>query len=255
MRDTRPAKRCIGAVEEWVDKLQVYPRTKPEYIDQAAFSLISKVRAVSTAVCALVDKKFDDEAFSCSRTALEIAIGLRHLSNKDTERRVRRYVEYYGKHREEWVTLTNKYYPTQEKTYSNDHSHLLKMAQKYSSPHKWSESDLRRMAAEPSTVDFKEDGSPDTWEFQYEFMYKWTSYYVHGTVVALDVHVPHSGRPWVLGPAAQPTSVGKLAIFNVISSLYASVLFATRMCNIDIDKKLWPLFKRSFDSTYQNWDK
>lgn len=104
------------------------------YRNAVLLALASKALTVSRAVCLLVEKGFLTEAFGLSRTLLDIYFCVRYIGNKDSENRATTYVEYQARVRQEWSTLTQKYYPTHPAASFKLDKHILEIAEKF--PHK-----------------------------------------------------------------------------------------------------------------------
>ena len=70
------------------------------------------------------------------------------------------------------------------------------------------------MANEPDTYETLE-GVPFKWEFDYDWIYFWTSQYVHGTVVSLDSHAVMPLEPFLMTAAPKRGKhTAGLAAFN-----------------------------------------
>jgi hypothetical protein len=72
------------------------------------------------------------------------------------------------------------------------------------------------------TLEVDQSGAPLTYEFLYEAVYRWTSHFVHPTVVALDSHLVQAGRdPFSVHARGliSGSQYYQMALFNVVSFL------------------------------------
>jgi hypothetical protein len=101
------------------------------------------------------------------------------------------------------------------------------------------------MAIEPDKHE-KVDGQPVTWEFDYDWIYFWTSQYVHATVVCMDSHsvVPKEAFSINIAPQRGEHTAG-LAVFNAALYLQKILVMAFRALKHDFpeDELLKPLGK------------
>ena len=73
--------------------------------------------------------------------------------------------------------------------------------------------------------------------------YKWTSHFVHGTVVALDMHAMEPGRSFVVGGGQQRREKGGMAGFNAAIYLFKSTVLAFRGLKYEVPKELQDEFE------------
>lgn len=140
----------------------------------------------------LLDAGFSDEAFGMTRTLIDIFITLRYIANKDTDERAQLYYEFVSKDVQTWHFDAKDYWPSTMQSLS---ARTIKIAARYRSPHRWSGKSVKDMALEPDTVEVNPaTGQPAVHDFAYRVMYRWTSHYVHPTIVALFNHVVKAGR-------------------------------------------------------------
>jgi len=81
-------------------------------------------------------------------------------------------------------------------------------------------------------------GQPTNWEFDYEVTYKWTSHFVHGTVVAVDTHALEPGTAFTVGGREQKTEKGGMAIFNSAMYVFKSTVLVFRGLKYEVPKEL-----------------
>ena len=146
----------IEKLERFLNEEKFIPATS-FFRSKVLLSLMSKALTTGRAVCALVDAGFYGEAFGLSRTLIDIFLTVRYISNKDTEKRAKEYVEYIAKTQEELIRLSHKHFP--EKV---DHPKLgekfSELAKAYRSAHRWTEARIREMALEPDSYEVDSQG-------------------------------------------------------------------------------------------------
>jgi hypothetical protein len=108
--DTKSVLKQIRSLERHLNRLGIIPATN-RLRSAVILPLLSKALTVSRAVCVLVDAGYPAEAFGLSRTVIEILFIVSYISNKDTERRARRYRDYDARARVEFLNIAKKYAP------------------------------------------------------------------------------------------------------------------------------------------------
>ena len=95
------------------------------------------------------------------------------------------------------------------------------------------------MAMEPDRYE-SVNGVPMKWEFDYDWMYFWTSQYVHATVVSMeDGHATRPTDPFVVRKSFQQArSNADMALFNAAVQLNKILLTAYRRWAIRIHRRL-----------------
>jgi hypothetical protein len=198
-------------------------------------ALMSKALTTGRAICLLVDAGFHGEAFGLSRTLIDIFFNVRYISNKDTEKRAKQFVEYIAKTQEELIRLSHKHYPTKV-----DHPKLsegfAKLAKVYNSAHRWTDARIKEMALEPDSYEVNEVGSPTIHDFDYEFVYWQTSQFVHATILSLGEHSTNHGEQFRIRPKVGEgfgPDRGEEAIFNVLAFISKTFVSGYRGLNSD----------------------
>jgi hypothetical protein len=205
-------RKFVAFVKTSVNNAWYYPPLRA-YRYMVALALYSKCITVAEATIALLDSGFADEAFGLTRTLVDIFITLRYISNHDTEERARLYYEFFTKDTEGWGKVIETYWPQS--------SHALdpktkRVAANYRSPHRWSGRHVRDMALEPDTHEIDPaTGQAVIHDFAYRVIYRWTSHYVHPTIVALEGHLVQAGRDNFIVHSGRTKSMASLAVFNV----------------------------------------
>lgn len=202
----RELKRIIRKIEAYFNKTSYYPRGHM-YLDKVVFAHVSKALRVARSVVSLIEAGFPEEAFGLSRTLVEIALNLRFITNRHSERRAQRFVHYLAKWKMELLRRMLKHFYRLDKKGNKkpiyrkaalrsampDYKRLVKMARKYPNRTSWTETSNRKasrggawmMALEPDQHELMH-GLPVKWEFDYDWIYFWTSQYVHATAVSMD---------------------------------------------------------------------
>lgn len=232
-------RQLLKSITKFVDSSDVYPRGHGIYLDAVVLALVSKSIRVGDATCLLVENGFPDEAFGLSRTIMEIALSARHISNAESFSRSANFVKYYAKDHAEWTRLVAKYQPLAKPDFHPDHEKMLEIAKRFKDPHKWSGKTVRELALEEDTFELDPaTGKPLNWEYDYEIVYKWTSHFVHGTVVSTDEHASGPSVPFRVRGGQQNIEKGGMALFNVALYVYRTLLAAFRSLSYEISKEI-----------------
>jgi len=231
-------RQLLHSVTEFVNNLHLYPR-RSVYNDAVLLALLSKTIRVGEAVCLLMEEGFHDEAFGMSRTMVDVAFSVRYLVNDpEVDKRCGQFAKYFAKDHENWTKMIQKYYPTLAVKYHPDHGRMLEVARTFRSPHLWHGGSTRDIAVESDLIERDEHGQPTRWEFDYEITYKWTSHFVHGTVVALDAHAMEPGVAFVVGGGLQQIQKGGMALFNAAVYLFKVTVLVLRGVKYNLSSDL-----------------
>jgi hypothetical protein len=201
------AKLCVNAA-------RYFPPLNG-YRYMVALVLYSKCLTVAEAVMVLLGAGFSDEAFGMTRTLIDIFFSLHYIANQDTEERARLYYEFASKDVEGWNSLVKDFWPNMQQSLG---ARTIKNAARYPHPHRWSGKPVSQMALEPDTVEVDPaTGKPAVHDFAYRVIYRWTSHYVHPTIVALENHVVRAGHDNFVVNSRHERDRGHLAVFNIAS--------------------------------------
>lgn len=241
--NTKSVLKQIRSLERHLNRLRIIPATN-RLRSAVILPLLSKALTVSRAVCVLVDAGYRAEAFGLSRTVIEILFIVSYVSNKDTERRARRYRDYDARARVEFQNIAKKYAPNALAGTRELDASVLLLASQYNK-HGWlGRGQMATMAKDENAVEFDESGRGITIEFEYEALYFWTSQYVHATVAGLHGHATHAGEVFkVRANPGEDKDRGAYALLNVVVSLSQAFIYACRAMNEDQPKALRELFK------------
>jgi hypothetical protein len=205
-------RKFVAYAKLRVNEAWYYPPLNA-YRYTVALALYSKCLTVAEAIMALLDAGFSDEAFGMTRTLVDIYITLRYIANQDTEERARLYYKFIAKDIHGWSDLAKDYWP---KLLRLPDPRIIAEASRYPSPHRWSGKTVKEMALEPDT--FEADpttGKPAVFDFPYRVIYRWTSHFVHPTIVALKNHVVQPGRDNFVVRGLDVEDLAHIAVFNV----------------------------------------
>ncbi len=235
--------------------MRIYPRGNV-FLDKVVLAHVSKGLKVAQGVLYLVDAGLPEEAFGLSRTLVEVAFNLRFITNKYSERRARRFVHYYAVWKLEQIRRAvkhfkggkdklgrpqPKYTKAQLRKQVPQYETMVKLARKFPNRNSWTQTHnwkasrggAWKMAVEPDKYE-KVDGQPVKWEFDYDWIYFWTSQYVHATVACMDSHsvVPREAFVINIAPERGEHTAG-LAVFNTALYLHKILVMAFRAIKHD----------------------
>lgn len=225
----------IGKLETFINEEQYLPATR-HYRGIVILALVSKTLTVGRAVCTLVETGFPAEAFGLSRTLVEIFLTVRYMGNSETEIRTKRFAEYFAKAHEGWIKIIQKYYPATAVPNSAEHQTYLDIARSYPLANEWTgiRGQIRQMAIEPDAFEVDASRKPINFEFDYEVIYKWTSYFVHATVSCLESHCTEDGEIFRVHARKElDQNRGHDALFNVVAYLHKTIVAAYRAMRQD----------------------
>jgi len=253
----REMKRLLRKIVTFIDNQTLYPRGHV-FLDKVALAHVSKALNVAQSIMALIDAGFPEEAFGMSRTMVEIALNLRFITNRNSEQRAKRFVHYVSRWKMELVRRALKHFyrtdangnwvldakgekiPNYTKAEFRQmlkkYEMHAKIARKYPKRTSWTDTGNKAskggvwmMAMEPDRYE-SVNGVPMKWEFDYDWMYFWTSQYVHATVVSMDAgHATRPIDPFVVRkPFQEAQSNADMAVFNAAVQLNKILLMAYR---------------------------
>jgi hypothetical protein len=263
----RDIKRIIRKVQVFFENKRYYPRGNV-FLDKVVLAHVSKSLNVAQSVMCLVDAGFPDEAFGLSRTMVEIALNLRFITNRYSERRAKRFVHYLSRWTMELVRRSLKHFyvldaegkPVLDRKGNKIPQHTkaqlrqlvrgykrhIEIARKYPNRTSWTETRNRKasrggawmMAMEPDKYEFI-NGVPLKWEFDYDWMYFWTSQYVHATAVSMDAHATSPRHPFSVREASKGGEANAdMAVFNSAVQLNKILLMAFRAIGEPFDSSI-----------------
>jgi len=187
-----------------------------------ALALYSKCLTVAEATMVLLDAGFSDEAFGMTRTLVDVYITLRYIANQDTEERARLYYKFVAKDIHGWSDIVKDYWP--QLALPMD-PRIIKAASQYPHPHRWSGKSAKDMALEPDTFEMNPaTGKPAIHDFPYRVIYRWTSHFVHPTIVALKNHVVQPGRDNFVVRGMHEEDMAQVAVLNIAAYVFKTMI-------------------------------
>lgn len=224
MRDVSTTRKCkipelehvrkfVAHVKAVVNETRYYPPiSRHRYL--VALALYSKCITVAEATILLIDHKFCEEAFGMTRTLIDIFITLRYIANKDIDERAKRYAHFIAKDSQVLgEEVIPEFWPASVEPLD---VRTKQIAGTYRSPHYWSGKTVKDMALEPDT--FETDpatGQPYVHTFSYKVTYRWTSHFVHPSIVALENHLVQAGRDNFVVRRGLGEDKCAMAVFNI----------------------------------------
>jgi hypothetical protein len=242
---TKEVLRQVTSLEAHINKLEIIPATDL-YRSAVLLALLSKALTVSRATCALIDKSFNAEAFGLSRTLIEIFFYVRYISNKDTEKRAERYVNYSARVRVEWKDILEEHAPDTPAHLLNLDPEVIKKAEEFYSKANWTghRGQIQFMALELDTVEVDAQDKPITSKFDYDALYFWTSHFVHATVDGIVGHATIRGEPFRVRAGMHMTEqFDRLSIFNILGFLGKISIHVFRAMNEEQPPALDRMYK------------
>jgi Family of unknown function (DUF5677) len=223
LEDVPAVIKFIHLLERYVNEMEVRPR-QGYAADWVLLALVSKSLWVAKAVCNLVRSGFSEEAFGLTRTLTDIFFTVRFICNQDSERRARRFGEFFAKEQEVALRIKNVHFPKTRLRARPDQARLTAMAKQFGHSYRWSGHDTRYLAQEPDTIETDAAGNPATQIFDYEVIYSRTSSFVHPTVAAIDSHIGSKRAPFRVATLERATlGEDDMALFNTV--LFLSKIF------------------------------
>lgn len=234
----RTVRRLVTAARSYWNQQEFYPRSG-NAVDHVVLALVSKSLRVADAVMHLVRAGYSDEAFGLTRTLVEIALNLRYITNRSSDYRARRFIAYGAKWK---LELARRYARNhndfklsslpQYRIIRRDARRFPKNASSWldgRKPRRGQPRGARRLALELDRQRQASPEQPPTWQFDYSWIYFWTSEYVHASVTALESHLSDESAPFrVQAAPGSSGNTGAMATFNVafyVNRILARALF------------------------------
>lgn len=254
----RDLKSMITKMERYFKRSRFYPRSNV-YLDKVVLAHVSKALTVARSVLCLIEADLHEEAFGLTRTLVEVAFNLRFITIKNSENRARRFVHYFAVWRLEQIERAMKHFYIEDKkgrrpkyrraqlrmlVPERERRVLRRWARKFPNQHSWTQVTKRkrsgagRMAAE---LDRNESipGMAANWQFDYDWIYFWTSQYVHATVVSMDSHAVVPRQAFAIHISKQQGDhTAGLAVFNTALYLSKVLVLAFRAIKYDQPEEL-----------------
>lgn len=222
------------------DKTCIYPRQHP--LDVAVLGLLSKSFQVHKSVILLCKKEAGSEAYALSRVNVEIFLGVRWISNVDSERRAKQYGLFGFKRKQYWATVADKYYPNTPHWKAALRMHqaaIDRYARNYKYLGFWANlsSKLKGMAQETENLEPNPSPARDAlWD--YEFPYAMASDHVHATITAIDDLLPTPGVPFKVNLSSRTPQHIETAVFTSTSYLFKTAWRIDLVLALDLDEHI-----------------
>jgi Family of unknown function (DUF5677) len=115
--------------------------------------------------------------------------------NKDVEHRAQLYYNFFSRNTMHWIYVANEFYAPGAIQLRPLNPEIERLAKTYKDPHKWAGQGMtaQKIAMEPDTQELDANGNGITFKFQYEVLFRWTSHYVHPSIIALYRHLVEPG--------------------------------------------------------------
>jgi len=259
-RHKRDIRVAVGKIRLFLNKKRYHPR-RNVLSDMVIFGLVSKAVKVAQAAVCLVDAGLPEEAFGLSRTLVEIALSLRFITNRYTERRARRFAFYVAKWKMQMMRRMldlkspdqqaqqqqPKYTKAQLRKLMPDYKLMVKLARRFpkSPSAHWSEVRRGTRRSNTRTLAFEADGheklngKPIDWAFDYEWIYAWTSQYVHATAACMESHFTGPSEVFRVHVAPDRNrGIDGTAVFNIALYLYKILKMAFPVIGESFPEKL-----------------
>jgi hypothetical protein len=214
-------RKFVAYAKLRVNQAWYYPPLNA-YRYTVALALYSKCLTVAEATMSLIDAGFSDEAFGMTRTLVDIFITLHYIANQNTEERAQLYYRFIAKGIQGWSDLVKVYWPQLTQPVS---TRIMNEAAQYPNPHSWSGKTTKEMALEPDTIETDPaTGKATVHDFAYKVIYRWTSHFVHPTVLALKNHIVKPGHDNFVVRIGGEEDLTHIAIFNIASYVSMSMV-------------------------------
>jgi hypothetical protein len=245
----------IVEAEAELTELGIFPRVITRYpFDSVALATVSKAFALSKACLALLTSGFPDEAYGLSRSLVECAVNLRHLTEDPTllDQRTDEFIRYFFADKAYWLHYALQQFGGKpEEQQIREYAKELGLDPDAKSVRRhWS--GISGFAWQVMLVSHPLDG-PATAELQkkasYAVDYHQTSSFVHCSQPALDNYFCEGRTPFRVSPSSgkydQPS---QKTLFIILIYLYSTIAYALFGMNIERPGALKALFHATLNS-------
>jgi Family of unknown function (DUF5677) len=108
----RLVRNYVAKLEEIISRVELFPRNANQVMfDSVALQSISKGFGLARAALLLIEKGYPDEAYGLSRSLVECAVGLRHITADpvEQEKRTKGFIHYDQTERNYWLHQARQY--------------------------------------------------------------------------------------------------------------------------------------------------
>jgi hypothetical protein len=188
-------------------------------LDRTLLGLTSKAISLTRAVCHLVDGGFYGEAFGLTRTSVEAFFIVKWITNKNTEERAERYVNFVKAHVYNVDNVRKKHF-SHVKRPSGVRKQWIEEAAKFNSTKVWEAAYNMATELYQDPLEFsKRTGKPYQATFDYEGIYEKTSHWVHCGCLSLFGHMPEAGKEFKVFTGKDDEEKGYLALMYAVGYL------------------------------------
>lgn len=238
-------KEMETAVEDLVaflNKLEIRPR-RNVLLDSVSLGMVSKAVRLFRAVISLVHQGFFEEAYGLARSSVELRINARWIANQDSDRRSREFFYFGSKQVEHFNKLAETYMPSYRNRGKEDEV-LKRISSLYKRHQRWTETDLKSRAMEPSTRQFDAKKAPSTITQTYETVYWSMCSFCHVDIAALMYgdHVPTPRMPFAVSESTGAAHHGLQAAQVSGLSVFLAVEYALEAMNMSVPQHMQDLF-------------
>jgi hypothetical protein len=254
-QEVEKVRAYILKAEAELGELEIFPRIMTRYpFDSVALATVSKAFALSKACVALLTSGFPDEAYGLSRSLVECATTLRHLTKDPAllDQRTDEFIKYFLASKAYWL-----HYALQQFDAKPEEQEIREYAKQLginpdarSARRHWS--GISGFPWQVTLVDHSLDGPVTTEHHKkasYAVDYHQTSSFVHCSQPALDNYAWEERNPFRVSPSSgkydQPS---QKTLFIILIYLYSTIAYALFGMNLERPAALKALFQATLNS-------
>jgi hypothetical protein len=201
------------------------------YLDKTLLAILSKLIRLNEAVCWLVKGGFDGEAFATMRSCCEAFLILKFISNKNSEERASRYVNFAKVHIKNQEEIRKVHFPKFDEPTEEKKKWIAEAIQKFGNTgSRWEAP--QNMATEKYLDPREKDpvtGEPFQAIVDYIGRYEHTSHFVHVNSLSLNAHMGYPGEQYKAFPYPNADMADAiLAMHGSLSYLFMGCIIVFR---------------------------
>jgi hypothetical protein len=248
--------RYVAAVINYFASLKLMPRDFRIYpFDTVGLELLSKSVSITRSCLLLIGADQSDEAFGLSRSLVEAALILRHITRDGSLmfREAQKFLRFAFADKNFWhfharrtfkhpesVAEIDRYTSGWKFTEGNPMAATRTWSDKYNA---W------KAQTEDHPLDAQDDAQEDRIG-RHAVAYTQTSYFVHCTQPSLDNFFPEEGVPFEIRPSSTKFVDSRGTVFHILLiNLHQVVLYVLFGLNFDTPVSLTELFNEILDNT------
>ncbi len=230
--------RFVRAVEKEINAMGIVPRHPYNFpFDIAGLATVSKAFALANACLKLLRSDDSDEAFALSRSIVECANNLRHMTEKrDAQNeRVRSFVKRHTADKAYWAHYCLELYsgrPGEQELRDYMRQEGIVPDTKAAGRH-WSGE--RGFVWDTMIVNHPLDGSVTEKQKKssYAADYFRTSTFVHCSLPAIDNHAVEEGKPFKVSASSGLHETTQSTLFTILVYLHSTICYALYGMNLE----------------------